>query len=84
LIAPDALQRLLESLGLRRIHWDDVTERARKWYEGVIERVRKQRPSPLGFHLLMGKAAAAKLPNALRNTAEGRIVFAQAVLEKTV
>jgi MPBQ/MSBQ methyltransferase len=82
LIAPAALRGLLESLVFRVAHWDDVTERARKWYQGVIERAQKQGPPPLGFHLLMGQTSPVKLQNALRNTAEGRIVFVQAVAAK--
>jgi ubiquinone/menaquinone biosynthesis C-methylase UbiE len=82
LIAPAALRRLLESQGLVIAHWDDVSERARAWYQGAVDRIAKHGPPPLGFHLLMGQTSRAKLDNALRNTAEGRIAFIQAVLEK--
>jgi ubiquinone/menaquinone biosynthesis C-methylase UbiE len=82
LIAPDALRPLLDGLGLRAAHWDDVTEKARAWYAGAIERVSKHGPSPLGIHLLMGRTSPDKLSNALRNIVEGRIAFVQAVLEK--
>ncbi len=82
LIAPAALRRLLDAQGLAIVHWDEVSERARAWYQRALERIQKHGQPPLGFHLLMGQTARAKLENALRNTAEGRIAFVQAVLEK--
>ncbi len=76
--AKDA-RSLLESLGLRAHHWEDVTERALAFNRQRAGHAAGA-PPVLGTQLLMGADAPAKIRNAFRNIEEGRITLVQAVL----
>jgi ubiquinone/menaquinone biosynthesis C-methylase UbiE len=82
LIALEALEDLLQSVGLRTRHWEDKTQASIEWYRQAIERIRSDGPTPLGLHLLMGPDSRIKFENTLRNLEQGCIVVVQAVLEK--
>ena len=74
--------RLLESSGLRRQHWEDVSAKSLAWFRTLLERFAARGRPPLGLHLLMGADAPQKFDNLVRNLAEARIVVVQAVYEK--
>lgn len=80
--APEAIGRLLQSIGLRREHWEDVSAKSLAWFRALLERFAKHGRPPLGLHLLMGADAPQKLDNLVRNLEEARIVVVQAVYEK--
>lgn len=82
LITPDALGVLLESIGLRVLHWYDVTQEALEWFRRRVEQLKVHGPSPLGMHLLAGADPRMRQENQVRNLKEGRVVLVQAVLEK--
>ena len=80
--APGDIGRLLESIGLRREHWEDVSAKSLAWFRALLERFAARGRPPLGLHLLMGADAPQKFDNLVRNLAEARIVVVQAVCEK--
>jgi ubiquinone/menaquinone biosynthesis C-methylase UbiE len=82
LAAPEAVRSLLGRLGLRPLHWEDATLKARDWYRAALERITARGLPPLGLHLLMGAASRDKLENALHGTEQGRLTFVLAVAEK--
>ncbi|TAK41741.1 MAG: methyltransferase domain-containing protein [Betaproteobacteria bacterium] len=79
--APEEVARLLQSLGLRRRHWEDVTAKSLAWFRALLERFATRGRPPLGLHLLMGADASQKFENLVRNLDEARIVVVQAVYE---
>ena len=79
--APAEVARLLQSLGLRQRHWEDVSAKSLAWFRTLLERFATRRPPPLGLHLLMGADATHKFENLVRNLDEARIVVVQAVYE---
>lgn len=79
--APEEVARLLQSLGLRRRHWEDVTAKSLAWFRALLERFATRGRPPLGLHLLMGADASHKFENLVRNLDEARIVVVQAVYE---
>jgi ubiquinone/menaquinone biosynthesis C-methylase UbiE len=83
LIEPDAVRELLASVGLRERHWEDTTAVSREWFANTLRQVGAQGPPPVGMHIVLGPDALDKLGNVGRNLQEGRIVVAQAVLERT-
>jgi SAM-dependent methyltransferase len=80
LISPDEAQRLLEAEGFRIRRWDDVTRESALWFQGALEKVKKQGPPPLSLATLMGPEFPVKAGNVLRNLQEGRTRVVQAVL----
>ncbi|MBI4081419.1 MAG: class I SAM-dependent methyltransferase [Candidatus Lambdaproteobacteria bacterium] len=82
LIAPDDLQRLLAGLGLRAIHWEDVSVPGLAWIEERVEAFRSRGFPPLGTNVLMGRNTLAKFESQVRNLRERRIVLVQAALDK--
>jgi MPBQ/MSBQ methyltransferase len=76
---PAEIARLLPSLGLRQVHWEDVSARSLAWFRALLERFASRGRPPLGLHLLMGAEAPQKFENLVRNLAEQRIVVVQAV-----
>ena len=72
----------LESIGLRVLHWYDVTQEALEWFRRRVEQLKVHGPSPLGMHLLAGADPRMRQENQVRNLKEGRVVLVQAVLEK--
>ena len=80
--APGEIAQLLQSIGLRRQHWEDVSAKSLAWFRALLERFATRGRPPLGLHLLMGADAAHKFENLVRNLAEARIVVVQAVYAK--
>lgn len=80
--APGEIARMLESIGLRRQHWEDVSAKSLAWFRAVLERFGTRGRPPLGLHLLMGPDTPQKFDNLVRNLGEGRIVVVQALYEK--
>ena len=82
LTTPEAVQKVLEAVGLRILEWEDKSHQSLEWFRGVVETLQRSGPLPLGLHLLMGNTAKAKFENNIRNLQEGRFVVFQAVAEK--
>lgn len=82
LVSIDEVKQTLEGSGLEIQEWDDKTLQSLEWFFGVVEKIKESGPPPLGFHLLMGKTARAKLQNQVRNLEENRISVVQCVAEK--
>ena len=77
-----AVAQILESLGFRQRHWEDVSARSLDWYRARVQKLDARGPAPVGIHLLMGADAGEKFRNVTRNLEEARIVVVQAVFEK--
>jgi ubiquinone/menaquinone biosynthesis C-methylase UbiE len=82
LATPEAVLKILESLGFRILDWEDKSQQSLDWFVSVVEKLKLSGPMPLGLHLLMGNNAKAKFENNIRNLQEGRFVVFQAVAEK--
>jgi SAM-dependent methyltransferase len=82
LATPAQVKTMLEGSGFVVREWVDTTQASLQWTLGVIERVKASGMPPLGIHLLMGATAKAKIETVVRNMREGRIVVAQACVEK--
>jgi ubiquinone/menaquinone biosynthesis C-methylase UbiE len=82
LIAPDALQALLESSGFKILTWKDTTQTATDWFLAAMERRRASGPPRLGLDLLLGDTAPQKVQNVGRNLTEKRLTVFQGLLEK--
>jgi len=82
LATPSDIGRLLESIGLQRQHWEDVSAKSLAWFRALLERFAARGQPPLGLHLLMGADAAQKLDNLVRNLDEARVVAVQAMYLK--
>lgn len=80
--APAEIARLLQSIGLRQLHWEDVSAKSLAWFRALLERFATRGRPPLGLHLLMGADAPRKFENLARNLDEARIVVVQAVYER--
>ncbi len=84
LIAPDALRRLLGEVGLREVHWRDISAENIAWRKKQVAKMAqgKGAAAPLGMHLVLGERAADKSANSARDADEGRIRTVQGVFEK--
>jgi ubiquinone/menaquinone biosynthesis C-methylase UbiE len=79
---PGEVARLLESIGLRQRHWEDVSAKSLAWFRALLERFAARGRPPLGLHLLMGDDAQSKFENLVRNLEQARIAVVQAVYER--
>lgn len=79
LVEAEAFRRVVTDAGATVEAWEDVSDASLAWFRGVLERVEREGPPPLGIHLLMGESAPTKLQNVKRNLEEGRIRVIQAV-----
>lgn len=82
LVRPDTQRELLEAGGFTVTHWSDTTDAARAWFVSLAERIGREGPPPLGFHLLLGSDFQAMALNQRRNLEEGRIALAQVIARK--
>ncbi|MEE8435603.1 MAG: class I SAM-dependent methyltransferase [bacterium] len=82
LIAPEDLQELLQSLGLKVVHWEDCTQKSTDWFRKRVENIKKHGPPILGSHIIHGSQAKIRFENQVRNLAENRVTVVQAALEK--
>ncbi|MBW2560940.1 MAG: class I SAM-dependent methyltransferase, partial [Deltaproteobacteria bacterium] len=81
LAGQDALREMLREAGFEEVLWRDVTEKSLEWFRGVVAAIkpRKDDAPRLGLNLLMGKTAADKSKNIIRNLKEDRIRVVQGV-----
>ena len=83
LVTPAALRRLLHSAGFEILDWRDTSEQGRAWFIAVQQRIEKQGPPPIGFHLLLGPSFAEMARNQVRNLAGQRIIPTQIVCKRS-
>jgi ubiquinone/menaquinone biosynthesis C-methylase UbiE len=82
LVAPDLLRRQLQQAGFDVVHWSDRSDDGRKWFEQLRERMERQGPPPIGFHLLMGDDFRQMAANQVRNLKEQRILPTEVVCRR--
>jgi len=84
LIAPEPLRALLGRVGLREVHWRDITAETIAWRKAQVAKMAQGRGAvaPLGIHLVLGEQAKDKMANSARNVEEGRITSVVGVFEK--
>lgn len=80
--APAEVERLLQAIGLRQRHWEDVSAKSLAWFRALLQRFATRGRPPLGLHLLMGPDAPQKFENLVRNLDEARVVVVQALYER--
>lgn len=83
LVEPDEMRRLLTAAGFEIVHWHDGSEDGRAWFERVRERIEREGPPPLGFHLMLGPDFRQMARNQVQNLLEQRIVLTRIVCRKT-
>jgi SAM-dependent methyltransferase len=82
LVTPEQLHHMLGEVGFMELQWRDLTSPSLEWFRGLIASMAARpsdAPPPLGLNLLMGKTAAEKATNVVRNLEEDRIRVVQGV-----
>ena len=85
LVKQDELRQMLRKVGFKEIQCKDVTAASLEWFRNLAAAIANRpsnAPSPLGLNLLMGKSAAEKSKNVLRNLNEDRIRVVQGVFQR--
>jgi SAM-dependent methyltransferase len=80
LAPPDQMKELFEHEGFEIMVWEEVTGEARRWFERVVSRIKKDGPPVLGLHLLLGPEMTLMSSNMLKNIEKGRLCLVRAVL----
>lgn len=80
IVSPDEMRGLAGNEGFAVAGWEDVTADARRWFEKVIARMKKDGPPVLGLHLLLGPEMSEMSANMLKNIEMNRITLVRAVL----
>ncbi len=78
----DEIRGLLDEGGFKESRWEDVTERAANWFRGMMEKMKKDGPPPLGLGVIVGSDVPAKAKNVLACLSDGRLKVAQACYTK--
>lgn len=76
LLPEDRFRTLLADAGFETVHWQEVSDLCREWFQQVVSRMARRAtdaPAPLGLNLVIGPTAAEKARNTLRNLEESRI-----------
>lgn len=82
LAAPDDLRDLLSGSGFEIIGWRDTSAEGRAWFQSLRERIERDGPPPLGFHLLMGPEFREMARNQVRNLEEQRILPTEVICRR--
>jgi hypothetical protein len=64
-----------------RVTGIDVTAEARRWFESVVTRMKKEGPPVLGLHLLLGPEMSVMSSNMSKNIKEERLRLVRAILK---
>jgi SAM-dependent methyltransferase len=82
LVAPDELRGLLGGCGLEIVGWRETADEGRAWFRRLRERIERDGPPPVGFHLLLGPEFGEMARNQVRNLDEQRIVPTEVICRK--
>lgn len=82
LAAPDELRDLLSGSGFEIIGWRDTSAEGRAWFQQLRERIERDGPPTLGFHLLLGPEFREMARNQVRNLEEQRILPTEVICRK--
>lgn len=82
LAAPDELRDLLSESGFEIIGWRDTSADGRAWFQQLRERIERDGPPTLGFHLLLGPEFREMARNQVRNLEEQRILPTEVICRK--
>ncbi|MFS2013409.1 class I SAM-dependent methyltransferase [Azospirillum sp. CT11-132] len=82
LAAPDELRDLLSASGFEIIGWRDTSAEGRAWFQQLRERIERDGPPTLGFHLLLGSEFREMARNQVRNLEEQRILPTEVICRK--
>ena len=78
----DAMRKTIEDVGFSLTVWNDVTESALQFLDGMIARGRNRELPPLGLDLLLGPEFPEMVRNFRQNLSEGRSGVVQAVFNR--
>jgi MPBQ/MSBQ methyltransferase len=78
----DAMRKTIEDAGFSLMVWNDVTESALQFLDGMIARGRNGELPPLGLDLLLGPEFPEMVRNFRQNLNEGRGGVVQAVFDR--
>jgi ubiquinone/menaquinone biosynthesis C-methylase UbiE len=78
----DAMRKTIEDTGFSLMVWNDVTESALQFLDGMIARGRNGEQPPLGLDLLLGPEFPEMVRNFRQNLNEGRVGVVQAVFDR--
>jgi ubiquinone/menaquinone biosynthesis C-methylase UbiE len=82
LISPQQLRATLEGQGFTVLSWQDETERGRRWFRRMGEKVRQLGLPRLGLQLLLGTDFSQMAQNQGRNLEENRIRLIQTIVQR--
>ncbi|WP_211103572.1 class I SAM-dependent methyltransferase [Azospirillum sp. TSA2s] len=82
LAAPDELRDLLSGSGFEIVGWRDTSAEGRAWFQQLRERIERDGPPTLGFHLLLGSEFREMARNQVRNLEEQRILPTEVICRK--
>ena len=82
LAAPEDLRDLLSGSGFDIIGWRDTSAEGRAWFQQLRERIERDGPPTLGFHLLLGPEFREMARNQVRNLEEQRILPTEVICRK--
>ena len=84
LAGQDAVREMLREARFEELLWRDVTEASLEWFRSVVAAIKPRTDDAprLGLNLLMGKTAADKAKNIVRNLKEDRIRVVQGVFRR--
>ena len=69
----EELRRGARRAGFRETFWQDTTDQAEAFFVGILEKMDKAGPPPLGLHILMGPDMGTMAKNLLENIQRGRV-----------
>jgi ubiquinone/menaquinone biosynthesis C-methylase UbiE len=82
LISPQQLRATLEGQGFTVLSWQDETERGRRWFRRMGEKIKQQGVPRLGLQLLLGPDFRQMAQNQGRNLEEDRITLVQTIVQR--
>ncbi len=68
---------VIEKSNLTVHEWKDKSEQSLEFFKKMAMKIEESGPTPLGFHLLMGKTAKIKFLNQVQNLEESKISIVQ-------
>ena len=81
--SPEAVRRIIGSLGFTELVWRDESTLSLKWFhERIAATAAAGGPPPLGVHLILGQDAGTMFKNVGRNLEEDRIRLIVAVWDR--
>lgn len=80
---PERVKAILADVGFEESAWVDEDEPALEWAQEMVRMMQQHGAPPVGPHIIIGPDAPARLGNANKSLAEGRLTTAMIVMTAT-